>query len=772
MTRDDSPKETFLRTGLNYWICLMLVITTLFVYRQVLDFDFISFDDSIYVTENRYVRQGLTLKGLNWAVNVRDRDYLTYWHPMAWLSHMLDYQLFRLNAGMHHFTSLVFHVANTLLLFLVFRRMTGAMWQSAFVAALFALHPLNVESVAWVSERKNVLSTFFWLLTMFSYTTYTESPSLSRYLLTFLIFILGLTAKPMLVTLPFVLLLLDYWPLGRFGLKGATPAGKDDVAGPFSQRRPVARLIFEKIPLLCFSLVVVYLSSTALQSFHSMVIAEKVPLKLRIFNALVSYANYILKMMWPQKLAVLYPFPESVSAWQVGGAVLFLCGVSFLVISKGKKQPYLVTGWLWYLGTLIPVIGLVQAGLWPEMADRWAYIPLIGIFSMIAWGVPEAFSGWQPKKTVLAVMGATALIILMGVTRGQVRYWKSSATLYEHTLGVTDRNYFIHNNLGVAQKKQGNLDGAIQQYQKALKINPKHVSSLNNLGNALEVQGRIDEAADHYLEALRIDPNVAITYNNLGNIFAKQGRMSEAVQYYEKSLQIDINYKEAHYNLGNALSIQGRLDEAIHHYHEALRLDPGFFEAAINMGNTLYRLERIPEAIRFYTRAIQIDPDSSLAYNNLREILAVQADINKAVLEKRQALKQNPKNADAHYDLGEAYRKKGKLDKAAVHYQMTLSIDPGRPDALKKLAIIYAKQGKYRMAREYFYSLIALQPNQWEAYYYVAGTYARQNRIDESIQWVQYAVARGFDNWNLLKTDPNLAKIRTTPYYNELLRNR
>ncbi len=368
----------------DFMVSLFLVLLTLGVYWQVRDHEFISFDDNTYITENRHVKTGLTQENILWAFRFSDKGG-TYWHPLTWLSHMTDCHFYGLNPGMHHTTNLLFHIANTILLFLLFKRMTGALWQSAFVAALFALHPLNTDSVAWVAERKNVLSTFFWILTMLAYVRYTEHPGFFRYMTMFLSFVLGLLSKPMLVTLPCVLLLLDYWPLKRFLISDCRfPIESKNEMSPAQTGDRKSKVLWEKLPLFALSAASVCLSSLSLQRYKNIIFPESVLMTLRIENALVSYVRYILKMICPQNLAFYYPYPDSLPTWQSLGAAILLVIISYLTIRAFRSMPYLITGWLWYLGTLVPVSGLIQAGLWPATADRWAYVPLIGLFIMIA----------------------------------------------------------------------------------------------------------------------------------------------------------------------------------------------------------------------------------------------------------------------------------------------------------------------------------------------------------------------------------------------------
>nr|NIQ74795.1 tetratricopeptide repeat protein [Gammaproteobacteria bacterium]NIQ90679.1 tetratricopeptide repeat protein [Deltaproteobacteria bacterium] len=465
---DSSRTADFRGHFLTLIICLVLILATSAVYWQVTGHDFVDLDDNVYVYENSHVQDGVTLDSIIWAFTTTS---IAYWHPMTWLSLMVDHELYGLNSSGYHLTNLLVHTISTLLLFLVLKRMTGAPWRSAFVAALFALHPLNVESVAWVAERKNVLSTFFWMLTIWGYARYVERPGINRYLLVLLVFGLGLMAKPMLVTLPCVLLLLDYWPLGRFQLGQFGKEAKEQLPtfeNQTSHWSQPSRLVLEKVPFLVLSVVSIYLSSLSVKRLGIVITTDAVPMSLRVANALVSYVGYIGKMIWPANLAVFYPPPEIVPGWQVAAAGLLLVFVSILVIRAVRLRPYLAVGWLWYLGTLAPVIGLVRAGLWPHMADRFAYVPLIGLFIMISWGVPEVVARWHYRKIGLATTGAALLSVLMVTTWLQVRYWKNGTRLFEHTLDVTSNNYVAHYTLGNALDRKGRTDDAIKHYQEAL----------------------------------------------------------------------------------------------------------------------------------------------------------------------------------------------------------------------------------------------------------------------------------------------------------------
>ena len=566
----------------KYLICLFLVVITLLSYWQLPTHDFLNFDDNAYITQSTNVHEGITWKNIAWAFSFTD---IAYWHPLTWLSHILAFQLFGLKSGMHHLANLFLHIANTLLLFLVLHRMTRSLWSSAFVAAMFALHPLNVESVAWASERKNVLSTFFWMLTMLTYVCYVERPTVLRYLLIFLVFSLGLMAKPMLVTLPFVLLLLDYWPLYRLNFSPSKRINQEHHKSKNTgfQRSSFLRLVLEKIPLLVLSIIVIYLSSMSVQNGGYAISTASVPMKLRIANALVSYVSYIKKTIWPHNLAIYYPYPHALPLWQVAGAVLLLLCISFLVLRTVKSKPYLVVGWLWYIGTLVPVIGLVQAGLWPATADRFAYVPLIGLFIVIAWGAPDLVDRWRSRKIVLVTLATTLISILTVTTCFQLRYWQNGVTLFTHTLNVTPNNSLINKELGNAWEDQGNFEKAMYYYDKAIQITPNFAEPHNNLGRLFAIQKDYKDAIYHYNEALRIKPTFTEAHNNLATALLYQGNEKEAIYHYYEALRSNPNYAGAYYNLAKIFEHNGKTEKAIILYRKALGCNPEMIQALYNL---------------------------------------------------------------------------------------------------------------------------------------------------------------------------------------------
>lgn len=597
-------------------ISLFLIVSAIAVYSQVTDQDFITFDDNTYVTENSDIHAGLTKKGLLWALTT---FHAGNWHPLTWLSHMLDCQLFGLNPGMHHLTNLLFHIANTLLLFLLLNRMTGTLWRSSFVAALFALHPIHVESVAWISERKDVLSTFFWMLTLWAYVRYVELPCLIRYLFVLIFFVLGLMAKPMLVTLPLVLLLMDYWPLNRLQLTSFKKNGK--LPPP---KQASFRLIAEKIPFLVFvallSIVTFLAQDKAVQSL------DNFPLMARISNALVSYVTYIRMMFWPEGLAVFYPYPPTIPLWKALGAGLTLICLTGIFIKGARTLPYLAVGWLWYLGTLIPVIGLIQVGN-QAMADRYTYIPLIGPFIMITWGIADVLEKWRFRQIFFAISISLVLSALTVRTWLQVKHWKNGITIFEHALNVTANNYLAHNNLGNALVKQGRYEEAITHYSMVLRIKPRHPAAHYNLGVFMGRKGNAKEAIGHYYESLRTNPTNADAHTNLGNILLRQGSAEIAITHYSKALKLEPNNPLFLYNMGVALASLKKLDEASAYYGEALRIKPDFADAHNGLGVALMGKGNLDEAIRHFNKALHIKPEYATVRENLARALKLKEEM-------------------------------------------------------------------------------------------------------------------------------------------------
>ena len=570
-------------TGRSLVVCVLLAAAIFATFRGVQDYEFVNFDDGKYVTENDHVQHRLTREGIVWAFTTM---HFAQWHPVTWLSHMLDCQIYGLNPAGHHVSNLLLHAANTLLLFLMLQGMTGQIWPSALVAVLFGLHPLHVEPVAWVSGRKDLLSAFFWMLTLGFYLHYVRKPGISRYLPVLIAFVLGIMAKQMIVTLPFVLFLLDYWPLRRLPAgKTAPQAPQPPKPGP--EKPAVFTLVAEKIPLLVIAGVASVVAFVAQNRGGALESFALLPFDVRLANALVSYVIYMGKTIWPVNLAVFYPHPGgSIPMWQVAMSAFVLLCISLLTIWQARKRPYLVVGWLWYLGSLVPVIQLVQIGE-HAMADRYTYIPLIGLFIMVAWGLADMATRWPGTRIALGLSTAGFVIALAICSQVQARHWKDSVTLFEHALDVTDDNYVAHTNLGVALANQGRLDSAIWHYSRAVTIQPDYVGARLNLASALAERGRLQEAIAHYTAILRIKPDYADAHFNMGNALMRLGQSEKAILHYTEALRISPDDPEILNNLGIALSKQERLEEAAERFREALRIRPDFSAARHNLATVL-----------------------------------------------------------------------------------------------------------------------------------------------------------------------------------------
>ena len=752
-------------------IALGLIVITTTAYVGVGNHDFINFDDDIYITDNQAIRQGWTLKGVQWAFGFNQSGY---WHPLTWISHMTDCEFYGLNPAGHHWTNLVIHLANTVLLFWVLVRMTGSVYRSALVAGLFALHPLNVDSVAWVSERKNLLSTFFWILCLVFYHRYTRHPKPFRYLLTLIVYTLGLMAKPMLVTLPYVFLLLDFWPLDRLKIgKSHKPASRLSN-GLTVHHQPVSaiHLVIEKLPFIGISFASIWLSVSSLHHIHNMHTGDTVSVGLRISNAIVSYASYIGKMIWPVDLAIYYPYPTSIPLWQVAAAAALLAVVTGLCLYGLNRMPYLTVGWLWYLGSLVPVIGLVQGGLWPQMADRWAYVPLIGLFVMIAWSLPAGLKNIPLTRPAIALALIALIASLFGLTRSQLQHWRNSRTLFAHALNVTSSNPVAHNNLGNALLSEGRVQEAMIQLRAALKIDSNHSGAHNNLGYALMELGRTAEAIDHFHKSIKLNPFNAQTRNNLAVALHAQGRWDDAIRQLQAALSIKPGYADAYSNLGAAYRQKGEIKKAAKSYLRAIQVNPHFPQAYHNLGLLLWQEGQLDPAIDYFRQALNKDPEFIAARDNLKTALAARDTYRNVLYQLQEELDQSPDDAGLYLKLGDFYKRHGKLNKALAQYQQALRIRPNHYHAQYQSAVIYAMQGNYNKALDLLKRLVTVQPDHIEIYYYIAGIYSRKNDVNNSINWLKKAIARGYNNWERIKRDRNFDNISGTSDFKRLLEMR
>jgi protein O-mannosyl-transferase len=588
----------------NTVVCLLLAVTTLVLYNPVNRHPFVNYDDDRYVTENPHVRQGLTWDTFTWALTSTEQ---ANWHPLTWMSHALDYSLFRLNPAGHHFTSVLLHTVNVMLLFLLLMWATGRMGPSIFVAAVFALHPINVESVAWVAERKNVLCTMFFLLTLWGYGWYAQKPDWKRYLPVVALFVAGLASKPMVITLPFVLLLLDYWPLNRV-------RGSEAVSRAAAPAFAWSRLVLEKLPLFVLSAASGLITMQAQQSGGAMRSTEQFSLGVRVTNAIYAYAMYLWKMVWPARLAPLYPHPgDALAAWQVVVAAIVLVGITWIVL-RFRTHRYLLVGWLWFLGTLVPVIGLVQVGD-AAMADRYAYIPLIGIFAMVAFGASALAETGKLGAVWQLVGGAVVVALLALATSRQIAYWQSSYDLWTHALEVTRNNFIGEDNLGGALVLRGEPDAAYPHFEAAARINPRDPMSRSNLGTYLQRHGRLQEAVTEYESAIALTSDsglLAQTHANLGAAQRALGNDVAARRSFDEALRLNPNQANAWLGLGLLARGQGSLDEAIRDLSRSTELGPSG-EAYLQLGRTLEQANRRSEALAAYEQALKISPEMTQA---------------------------------------------------------------------------------------------------------------------------------------------------------------
>lgn len=533
-TRNSGAARGFAFGSRGFWIGLGLVALVLLVYAPVRHYGFVDLDDPQYVSENPFVANGVTWSAVKWAFT---SIHASYWLPLIWISHMIDVQLYGLNAGGHHVTNVVLHAANTVLLFAILLRTTGAAGRSAFVAALFAIHPLHVESVAWVTERKDVLSTLFLLLTIWTYVEYVRTPTRGRYVLAVVFFVLGLMSKAMLVTLPFMLLLLDAWPLGRFKLGEWRSSGE--------QRAIVAHLIREKIPFIVLAIAGAIVTYLTQQTTGAVASTAAIAVAVRAGNAMVSYMTYIVQMVWPANLALFYPYPRHLSPLLVAGSTAAIALGSVLVFRAARTRPYLAIGWLWYIGSLVPVIGFIQAGD-QARADRFTYVPLIGLFVMLAWGSHDLVR----RPRVLAAAGTAVVLACTVAARAQLGYWRTNTELWEHALRVADESYVAHTDLGLAVYARGKTDSAITEFRAALRLRPDFAEAYNDLGVALANRGDRDGAIEAFLNAVRAKPTQAPSHYNVAVLLAAKGDTAAARSHLELALQIDPDYADARNELG------------------------------------------------------------------------------------------------------------------------------------------------------------------------------------------------------------------------------
>ena len=664
-------------------ICFILIGLVWIVFGQTLRAGFVNYDDDTYVYENPAVAAGITRAGIVWAFT---HFYSSNWHPLTWLSHMLDCQLYGLNPGGHHFTNVLLHTAAVIVLFLGLREMTGASWRSGLVAALFAIHPLRAESVAWIAERKDVLSGLFFMLALVAYVRFTRIRSAPRYAALLLFFALGLMSKPMLVTLPFLLLLLDYWPLGRY------------------HRKSVFRLILEKLPLFALAaasgIVTLLAQKTATASI------ERLPFSYRIENAVVSCVTYIRETIWPTGLAPFYPHPSNrLAPAEIALAGLMIVSITLAAVILRKTRPYIFTGWFWYLGMLGPVVGIIQVGMQAH-ADRYTYLPQIGLSILAVWTLAD-FSRSHDLLRQISNVGAVIVILALTCSAYiQTGYWRDSETLWNHTLAVTKDNDIAHNGLGDLFFGRGEIDKAVSEFRTALYLRPTSPYAHNNLGVALTKNGQIDEAIDHLQTAIRILPNHRTAHYNLGNAFLQKGEVDAAIGQFEQELALQPEHVNARCNLATSLLRKGEVDAAIAQYKNTIQLEPGYGEAHYNLGNCYFEKGDTKEALSEYRQALKASPRFTKARNNLGIVLEQSGKSDQAISQWEEVIRVDPGNIDALNNLGwvlaTSTNRSIRDGAKALRYAHRLKELLPDPDAriLRTIAAAYAENGRFNEAVE------------------------------------------------------------------------
>ena len=698
--KSDSGSAAYSRLPSPWIIAVVyvsLALTTLVTYSPLRQSEFVNWDDGAFVYNNPHVADGLSLENFQWSFGIHGPGQ---WHPVSWWVHQLNCEMFGLDPGAHHMVSLVLHVIVALLLLTVLWRISGSFWPSAMVAGLHALHPLSVESVAWVAHLREPLSLLFWLLVMWAYYAYSRKGGTMRYLLVVLLFALGLMAKPTLITLPFVLLLLDWWPLNRvrFGADFFPRNSNTDPA-----YRPIGRLVLEKVPLLVLSFISAYLAYLCQKSMGSVVSLESHSMGDRLANAAQSYVLYLRNMVWPTDLATLYPLPEQFHALHVAGALLLLIGITAIAVYYCRQAPHLLVGWLWYLGTLVPVIGILKMGEMTAMTDHYMYVSLLGIYIAIAWQLVWWVKRKPQIRTVVCGVVGLVLVACITLTGRQVGVWRNSVTLWKHTLAVTEESNAAHNNLGDALMESGQLEEAFGHFQEAARMVPNSFLPKNNAGNALLTLGRVAESIPFFQEAAAMAPGRAEVQYNLGRAFQLEEKLPEAIAQYEKAILIKPEFADALTNLGVCLRSSGRSEEAIEHFEQAIQSDPDFVGAYIQLGITLNALGRKTEALSYFEKVLEINPSDFPANYHSAVVLLALGRRTESLKHFQTSLRLRPNNGGIHHGISwimatapESELRNGKL--AIAHARTALVANQDNPFMVDGLAAAHAEAGEFEAA--------------------------------------------------------------------------
>lgn len=698
-------------------ICLLLALVTLALYWPVRNFQFNNYDDAQYLTANPNVQNGLTASAIKWAFTT---GYGSNWHPLTWISHLIDIQLFGWNAGAHHIVSVLFHIANTLLLFLLLRQCTGALWRPALVAALFAWHPLRAESVAWVAERKDVLSGFFWMLTLLAYAKYASEFKVQGskfkvyYALALIFFALGLMAKPMLVSLPLIMLAMDYWPLGRiYDLRLTNDEGHGVASAPTKPAiATLVRLVVEKIPFFALTLASCVITFLVQQKGAAVDSLENVSLQARVANALVAYVRYLGKLFWPVDLAVPYPYTRGLPMGEVLAAAALLLAITVLALWLARSHPPIIVGWLWFVISLVPVIGLVQVGE-QALADRYTYLPSIGIFLIVAWEVPRLLrvSGEGGAKIAVGACAALVLIACLLTAAHQIQFWRNSIALFTRAIEVTKNNATAECNLGAALGSVGKTDEAIAHERAALKIKPGYPEAESNLGRLLGDEGKTDEAISWLTAAIKARPEFETPHFSLGLIYMRAHHYDEAAAEFHTVTTLNPRQDQAHANLGIILAQRGRLDDAVAEYQQALAIAPNNAFAHNALGAALQREGKLDDAATEYSAAIAIKPDLAEACDNLGVLLMAHNDFREAEEQFAAAAKVQPDSSSIRCHLGNARLFQGNFAGAADEYATAVRLDPRNIEANFNYAIALTKLGRTADAMQCYRAVLRIEPD-------------------------------------------------------------
>ena len=725
----------------SWMLAVLLGLGTIALYWPAIHFDFLDYDDDAYVTANTMAQHGLTWDALKWEFT---HSFGGNWHPLTMLSHTLDCQWYGLNPGGHHLTSVLLHGLNAALVFILFRRLTGALWPGACVAALFAWHPLHVESVAWISERKDVLSTCFGLLAFLAYARFareqqTSPPGLElgrhpflksrSYWLAWLCLAFGLLSKPMLVTWPFLFLLLDYWPLNR--VRSAECEARTEKSGEQRPGRNFKMLLVEKVPFFALALAASVLTFLVQSGRGATQSLAYLPLSLRCENALISCCRYLVKMFWPTGLAAFYPHP---GRWPMGNVIaagVFLAVITWLLWTYRRQRPYLPWGWFWFLGTLVPVLGIVQVGR-QAMADRYTYVPSLGVFVLVIWGLGDLSRRWRVPRQLLALLAVGVLVACCAVTRHQLAYWQNSETLFQHALRVTADNDLARNNLGNDLLERGRIDAAIEQFRAALQLKPDCVEAYNNLGSALLHQGETNGAIDNFRKAIQFGPHFALAYGNLANTLVAVGQPQEAEELLRSAISNQPDYFQAHNNLAVLLSLRGQTNEAAVEFQLATWLQPNDVDAHRGYGRLLAREGQVDAALNQYQAAIQLKPQAAGIRQELGNLFASIGQAELAAGQFEEAVRLDTNNAEVYFLLGNLYVKSGMKDRAISRFLQAVRARPDFPEARNNLGSLLSAQGRLPEAIAQFREAVRVRPDYLEAQYNLGNSLFKSGQMDEA----------------------------------------